>query len=176
MIPTIKIDTAKLKNGDEVLAVTSPYLASFVAGARKLDGRWSDTSKRWLFDRRDRAAVEQLLYRCYGTSDSATASLCTLRVTLPMADDGYELPIDIAGRTLVSKWGKLGEGVRVLEGRITHAGSRKHPTYGWVAGTVLLVRDVILTANRRLVYGATEAVVEQIEEETDTTRATEVRP
>jgi hypothetical protein len=178
--PVIKIEDAKLISGDPRIAVTSPYLAEFVQGARKLGGKWSETSRRWLFDPRDRREVEALLTRCYGASTSEGVALCTLRVTLPTDGSTYDCRLSVAGKTFARTYGrdsgaKMPDGCRVLAGRLYSAGSRKNPTLSWNAGTVVLVRDVLLTAARD-VDGASDAVVEQVEEETPTLADAEVQP
>ena len=178
--PVIKIEDAKLTSGEPRIAVTSPYLADFVQGARKLGGKWSETSRRWLFDPRDRREVEDLLTRCYGAASSDGVSLCTLRVTLPEAGSTYDCRLSVAGKTFARTYGrdsgaKITDGCRVLAGNLFSSGSRKNPTLCWDAGTVVLVRDVILTAGRDI-EGASSAVVEQVEEETPTIADAETRP
>jgi hypothetical protein len=167
-VPTVKLEVAKLTDGRKVLAVTSPKSAEFVAGSRKLGGRWSESSKRWLFDLRDRARVEALLHACYGTTDSATAALCSLLITLPAEGHTLECRIGLAGRELARVYdrdggAKIGVGVRVETGRMWSAGSKKNPALCWSAGTVLLVRDIPITAPRE-VDGCGDAIVTQLDE------------
>lgn len=47
------------------LVVSAPYDPRFVAGAKKLGGRWSPESRTWTVPLAERAALRKLLVDCY---------------------------------------------------------------------------------------------------------------
>jgi hypothetical protein len=115
------------RSGDKI-AVISPYLPTFVAQARKVQGKWGNNA--WHFDARDEETIRATCRRLYGTDGTDNPQVVDIRIDLVGETDqevyGY-------GRLLAKRWGrddsvKLGEGVVIVEGTFPgSAGSRNNP-------------------------------------------------
>jgi len=138
----------KITKSGETLSVHSPYNTEFVAGARKLAGKWDGGSKAWAFDARNEAAIRALLIETYGTDGSVIADTVSLRVTYDsncyISAGGFEL----AGRRIATAFGRdsgarLGEGVVLEYGTFRSGGSVKNwRTETGVHGAIVLVHDI----------------------------------
>lgn len=127
----------------EVRAVT-PYHPTFVTGAKDIGGNWQPPA--WVFDPRDEQRVRDLCVRIYGT-DGAPTPTVSLRVRLG-GWSGHQTAW-IAGRRVAHRAVRdsriqLGEGVVLIEGKLTSSGgSIANPRLGSdLDGTYVEVRDV----------------------------------
>jgi hypothetical protein len=128
-VTNISVET----DGDKVLTHT-PYHPGFVAGAKKLNGKWNSATKTWAFDARDEANVRKLCMDVYGTDGEEGADdLVDLRVPLLENDLWREQTLYLGGRQIAHRQGRddpvrLGDGVVVVEGAFpASGGSRKSP-------------------------------------------------
>jgi len=130
---------------DGTVAVTSPYNGNFVVSARNLGGRWNAAAKAWEFDSRDEGDVRSLCLEIYGT-DGSPVETCTLKISFPEGAYAQTDSLAVAGRVIARAWGrdsgaKLGDGVRLIEGKFSSGGSRKNWDTNAARGTIVLVRD-----------------------------------
>ena len=134
-------------DGPRVIA-TAPYHPEFLKTSHALNGTWDEIKKVWIFDCRDRAALEDAMRRIYGTAGEAVPLVnIRLRVSeiVSAMVDGelYLLGRMIARRSQRDLPVKLGEGVIVVEGLFSKwGGSMKHPRLEPTTNLVLEVRDV----------------------------------
>jgi len=142
----IRVQTA---NGGKVLAITSPYNADFVAGARELGGKFANTDsfRGWFFDPRDEQRVRALLIAVYGSDGSPVAQTVTLHVVVADYPGTEYDRIIVAGREVAHRRDrdssvKLSGAVVVAGGFPSSGGSRANPALNAKPGTVLEVRDV----------------------------------
>jgi len=140
----MKIEIRKSRDGKE-LFVTCPYSDKFVAGAKKLDGKfvkeqkddpypylrknYSKTIKYWVFLPQNEEALRKLCIDIFGTDGDTTNELVTVKTTIKA--ECTRKPVSFHGRTLASAWGRdngarLGEDVALLDGIITSGGSTKY--------------------------------------------------
>lgn len=143
--------------GDKI-AVTSPYDAGFVAGARALHGAFANGV--WTFDGRDIDRIRALCMEVYGTTGETAAAesdVVTVRVTLTEYPHGAERDFRLAGRRLAWRPGRdsrvlLGDGVVVLDGAFpSSGGSVKNPRLDNRDPVVLEVRDLPLTVAQKMI-------------------------
>lgn len=115
------------------VTVDSPYNPNFVAGAKRLAGRWSKPN--WVFPKAQEARVRALCVEVYGTDGSETHNADT-RVRLlirPGSSSNMALrvgPLQICRAFDRDSGAALAPGV-VLLGEITSGGSRKNPRAAW---------------------------------------------
>lgn len=134
-----------------LLSVTTPYDKEFVSAARRAGGRWNRQARAWVFDARERAAVEAALAECYGWAPGGAAT-GDFHVTLTARNAGGR-EVRLMGRTIARRWRRdddvaLGEGVAVVAGDFSgRGGSLSQPAViGWGDEDVtLIVRDLPLT-------------------------------
>jgi len=140
----MKIEIRKSRDGKE-LFVTCPYSDKFVAGAKKLGGKfvkeqkddpypylrknYSKKIKYWVFLPQNEEAVRKLCIDIFGTDGDTTNELVTVKTTVKT--ECTRKPVSFHGRTLASAWdrdsgAKLGEDVALLDGIITSGGSTKY--------------------------------------------------
>lgn len=143
-----------------MISVAAPYDKAFVREARRVGGRWSRDASAWMFDARERAAVEAALGRCYGWAPGG-AQTGDFYVTLTSRNAG-ECEVRIMGRAVARRRRRdadvtLGEGVAVTRGDFTdRGGSVSHPAIIDGGGDVtLVVHDLptAIMANEQLVAG-----------------------
>jgi len=145
----ISIRKGTTKNGNEYLYVKTPYSGEFVAGAKKLNGKWIADQKEWAFDPRDEERVRELCRKIYGT-DGATPDLelVTVRLHLDKLKDYYYGTLELFGRVIARRPGRdsrvrLDNSVVIVAGGFpTSGGSVKNPALSPESGTILEVRDV----------------------------------
>lgn len=146
--------------GSGGIAVSCPYNADFVAGAKRLGGKWKGGA--WVFDTRDEERVRDLLRTVYGT-DGAPVDTVDVRITIRASANidparrpsdqrpSYSSELWFAGRQILRRRSRdsaveLGKGVVLLSGRFWGSGgSAKYPDIGDPHGendVVLEVRDV----------------------------------
>ena len=131
-----------------MISVVAPYSADFVRQARRAGGRWNRNAKSWVFDARDRGAVEAALSSCYGWAP-AGAPTGDFRITLTSGNAG-DKEVRIMGRTVARRWRRdstvvIGEGVAVIDGDFpSRAGSLSRPAILDMgdAPVTLVVRDL----------------------------------
>lgn len=141
--------------GDRIVA-TTPFHPAFPAKARALGGRCHGASKTWVFDARDEQRVRAIVRQVYGTDDSSSAAVLTLRCQLDEATvDDRATSLWFCGREIARTFGrddrpKLGSGVVVLAGGFRSGGSRKN--FGVITnpGTIVEIRDVPEAAAREI--------------------------
>lgn len=134
------------------LAVITPYNEDFIAGARRLRGRWDGGTKAWTFDPRDSERVENLLHKVFGYVTNPSGEVATVRVSLNH-DNAGEKTVSFAGREVC--WRRyrdadvqLASNVVVVEGSFWgRGGSMKYPAViDDDTEVVLEVRDVPVEA------------------------------
>lgn len=135
------------------LAVITPYNKDFIAGARRLRGRWDGGTKAWTFDPRDSERVEKLLHEVFGYVANPSGEVATVRVFLDH-DNAKGKTVSFAGREIC--WRRyrdaevqLAPNVVVVEGSFWgRGGSMKYPAVLNYDDTdvVLEVRDVPIEA------------------------------
>lgn len=138
----------KITTNNNLLHVASDYSSDFVAGARKLGGRWNAAQKTWDFDPRDEQRVRALLIEVYGT-DGSPVRTCTVQIK---ADKyrGRE-SVEFFGRSLVHRPNRdaqvrLHPTVTIIAGGCPDSGgSAKNPSVSFYEGTILEVKDVPLS-------------------------------
>ena len=131
------------------ISVASPFHPAFVSRAKELGGKWDAAAKVWTFDARDcdEDDVRALCRAVYGTDGSSDTKLVDLRITFKSGARAGQRAVYVCGREIARAWGrdsgaKLGEGVKLVEGRITSGGSSKNWATVVDAGSVFIVRDV----------------------------------
>ena len=134
------------RSGSDI-SVASPFHPAFVNRAKELGGKWDSTAKVWTFDARDEDDVRALCRAVYGTDGSPDTKLVDLRITFKSGARAGQRAVYVCGREIARAWGrdsgaKLGEGVKLVEGRITSGGSSKNWATVVDAGSVFIVRDV----------------------------------
>ena len=134
------------RSGSDI-SVGSPFHPAFVNRAKELGGKWDSTAKVWTFDARDEDDVRALCRAVYGTDGSPDTKLVDLRITFKSGARAGQRAVYVCGREIARAWGrdsgaKLGEGVKLVEGRITSGGSSKNWATVVDAGSVFIVRDV----------------------------------
>jgi hypothetical protein len=131
--------------------VTSPYCPEFVGFAKMRGGKWSDSTKTWMFDARDEFAVRSALIDIYGTDDYVAAVKVSLRanisgIELYGTDTIYVKGRKILKRTLNDNY-KLGDGIILATGDI-NIGKKKVYTD---PQTIIEIRDVPIHAAEQLI-------------------------
>lgn len=122
--------TVKLHTIGSSIIVDSPYNAEFVAGARRLAGRWQD--KRWVFPVEVKADVQRLLLSAYGEDGENAPEVVRLRVIHDNSiDTGTNASIVVGGRQVAWVYGRdsgarTGEGIVLRKGRVNSGGSMKN--------------------------------------------------
>lgn len=127
----IQIEPCVYKERPAILCRT-PYHPRFVSEAKRLGGKWSPSSKAWVFDPRDRERVEALCREVYGTAGEEDCELVSVRIRA--LDEIWNLheAVYFAGRVVARAWGrdsgaKLGPGVVQVAGeRPRSGGSAKY--------------------------------------------------
>lgn len=123
------------------IAVISPYSTTFVAGARRLAGRWGavtekdgTTNKAWIFPAEVKADVKALLRDTYGEDGETEVPTVRLRVEYhgTVEDAGGSSEVVIGGREVARIFGRdsgarLGANVVLRMGGVGSGGSRKNP-------------------------------------------------
>ena len=129
------------------ISVASPFHPAFVRRAKELGGKWDAAAKVWTFDARDEDDVRALCRQVYGTDGSDGAKMVDLRIQFKDGARAGQRAVYVCGREIARAWGrdsgaKLGEGVKLVGGKITSGGSMKH----WVTivepGSIFVLRDV----------------------------------
>ena len=134
-----------------MISVVAPYNADFVRQARRAGGKWSRDARAWVFDARDRGAVEAALVKCYGWAP-AGAPMGDFHVTLTAHNAG-DREVRLLGRTIARRWRRdstvvIGEGVAVIDGDFpSRAGSLSRPAILDMgdAPVTLVIRDLPTT-------------------------------
>ena len=134
------------RSGSDI-SVASPFHPAFVNRAKELGGKWDSTAKVWTFDARDEDDVRALCREVYGTDGSADTKLVDVRITFKSGARAGQRAVYVCGREIARAWGrdsgaKLGEGVKLVEGRVRSGGSAKNWETVIDAGSVLVLRDV----------------------------------
>lgn len=140
----------KIETSEDRVQVHTPYHPHFPQRARALGGRWDNSCRCWMFDRRDEGRIRELCREIYGTdgSDAAASDLVTVRVTVGQDDwSEHTGALYLYGRQVARARGrdsgaKLGEGVVLLSGGVCSDGSMKNWYTTARPGTVLEIRDV----------------------------------
>lgn len=140
------------RQGD-MLGVTCPYNPDFGRKAKQIAGQWDGKVKTWIFDARNEELVRKLLIDVYGTDDSATAELVSVKLVITRPDEA-ECRVGptcgslvIAGRVVAAATGRdsgarLGEGVVVVNGGFKSGGSMKNWETRVKSNTVIIMHDV----------------------------------
>jgi len=145
--------TVRIERKGTSLAVTCPYNPGFGRKAKEIAGQWDSNGKTWNFDVRNEELVRNLLIDVYGTDDSATAELVSVKlvITLPDEEECQVGPtcgvLVIAGRVVAAASGRdsgarLGEGVVVVSGGFKSGGSMKNWATMAKPNTVVILHDV----------------------------------
>lgn len=132
----VKISAGEfIKSGKPAVIVNSAYHPQFVAGARKLNGKFTEPDK-WSFDGRDTEAVEELCRKVYGTTGADGVELVDIRIRVCacVQDDLYAYGRQIA--TSRRDYVKLGNGVVIIDGEFSTSASMRE-NY-----TTIEIRDV----------------------------------
>lgn len=145
------MDAITVTELDNTISVTAPYDAAFVRQARRAGGRWNRQARSWVFDARDRGAVEAALAECYGWAPQG-AQTGDFRITLTSSNAGGR-EVRILGRRVARRWRRdddvaLGEGVAVVDGDFpSRGGSHSSPAVldPGDGDVTLVVRDLPLT-------------------------------
>ena len=108
-------------------SVSSPYHPDFVAGARKLNGKWN--ANRWEFDSRDEQRVRDLMLAVYGTDGSKVPTKdIQIEITAHTNNPYFAYGREIVARKTRDSRVILGDGVVVLDGDFpSSCGSSKYP-------------------------------------------------
>jgi len=145
------MDTITITELADMVSVVAPYDAAFVREARRAGGRWNRDAKSWIFDARNKPAVEAALSSCYGWAP-AGAPTGDFHVTLTAHNAG-DKEVRLMGRTVARRWRRdstvvIGEGVAVVDGDFpSRAGSLSRPAILDMgdAPVTLVVRDLPTT-------------------------------
>lgn len=144
----IQISAVKMKSGEQMIEVCSPYHPEFVSAAHKLGGRFSREKTAWYFDLRDESRVRSLCRQVYGTDGEESAETTTVRLHLDRLALRAGNALWYGGRCVAYRPHRdapvrLGEKVVVLSGGFPkRGGSVKYPSLDPEPGTALEVRDV----------------------------------
>lgn len=133
------------RSGNEI-SVSSPFNPAFVRRAKYLGGKWNAETKVWTFDARDEEDVRALCLDIYGI-DGSPVKLVDVRVTYNYSECSDRDAIYFCGREIARAWGrdsgaKLGNGVKLVKGKVHSGGSVKNWATIIEKGTVLVIRDV----------------------------------
>jgi hypothetical protein len=129
------------------IKVTSPYNQKFVNKARNLRGKWKENA--WWFDDSIVDYVRDLMMDCFGTTGEAPYENVDLLVK-DFSDRGDRAAVELFGRTIAKAWGrdsdaKLGDGIILVEGKVSSGGSVKNwATY--VENATFIIQDFPLPA------------------------------
>ncbi|MDD2321238.1 MAG: hypothetical protein PHO83_14435 [Geobacteraceae bacterium] len=159
-----------IKVNNSRIVVTSMYNTLFVAEAKNIDGKWSETAKAWVFDVRDEQRVRDLCMKYYGT-DGVVNDLCTLKVKW-LEDEKSKIcsAITVYGRPVAKAKGRytgatLQDGIVLIEGAFTSGGSwQKWVTYV-DGGTEVLIRSFPHMAAKDLISDQSNNIIYSIEVE-----------
>ncbi|TXN73264.1 hypothetical protein [Methylobacterium sp. WL6] len=111
---------------DGALLVQTPHVnKNFNKRIKDMGGVWHNA--RWRVDARNEALVRAALKRSYGGDGQGEPDVVTVRCTIHK--ESWQGPVDVAGRVIARAFGRdsgatLGDGVVLVEGRITSGGSR----------------------------------------------------
>lgn len=134
-------DIRIIKTANDGIAVISPYSTIFVAGARRLAGRWGAVTqkdgtidKAWIFPAEVKADVRALLRDTYGEDGESEVPTVRLRVEYhgTVQDTGGSTEVVIGGREVARIFGRdsgarLGANIVLRTGGVGSGGSRKSP-------------------------------------------------
>lgn len=141
-----------VQRNEKQISIVSEYNPDLPSKAKKLGGKWSPSTKSWIFDIRDESRVADLYRSIYGewdNDDDIPADAVTARVTITTDISEYHSGIFFAGRQVARATGrdsgaKLGAGIIVLGGNFDSGGSVKNWRTCAKEGTIFEIRDVPL--------------------------------
>lgn len=115
--------------------------------AKQLGGKWDGGEKCWIFDERDDEHVKKLYMRIYGDDGETTQNLVDVRITVVEELSECCGAIYACGKILAKAFGrdsgaKVGDGVKLLKGKIDSGGSMKNWRTIIGDGSVFELRDV----------------------------------
>ena len=144
-----------VSNKGQRIYVQSPYDPQFIAGAKRIAGRWDSTDERWLFPAAQRERVMSLLDDVYGWDPDSADERVTVRLTadkeISVEHDGVRVAgVTIARATGRDSGARLGDGVILVSGSAGSGGSRKYWRTRVRSGSVFEV-DFPKAAAERLV-------------------------
>lgn len=127
----------------ESVSVGCPYTPDFPPAARKLGGRWDKPTAAWIFPRRNRSRVEDLLAEIYGwATEPGPMVVVSLTANLERGIREYGHAIYIAGRMVArathrDSGAQLGDRVTLVQGDAGSGGSRKNWCTTLDAGSIV---------------------------------------
>ncbi len=147
------------------ISVASPFHPAFVRRAKELGGKWDAAAKVWAFDARDEDDVRALCREVYGTDGADGARMVDLRLQFKAGARAGQRAVYVCGREIARARGrdsgaKLGEGVKLVSGKITSGGSVKNWATIIEPGSTFVLRDVPEEKARAEACNTDELVIE----------------
>lgn len=172
-VTTIKVRVATV-NGKKEIAVSAPYNEDFIAGARRLHGKWVRDAGEWLFDPLVEKEVRELIGNAYHIGDSGGRTV-TANIRLTALCEMHEERAGIAfqGFPICRATGrdsgaKLEAGVMLVSGKIGSGGSMRYWETVVYDGATFVIRGIPEDAAKS--YKGDAWKVEIISEDTDEKR------
>lgn len=127
--------------------VCGPFNPGFVRGAKRLAGRWQARQKTWTFDSRVETSVRALCNKWYGTDGITNPDLVDLRLTYAEGKRTLQSPVVAYGRVIARAFGRdtgarLGDGIVLVQGKVTSSGSWKNWQTYIAPDSILIMHDV----------------------------------
>jgi len=122
------LNLIKVEVTEGAIEVKSPFCEEFIDFAHMRGGTWSDSKKKWMFDKRDEFAVRTALNDIYGTDDYDNCDKTEVRINAHGFYHRAKEKLYFAGREVArNKWGnvKLADNVVLIEGELDITGRGK---------------------------------------------------
>ena len=154
----------KIINENNLLKVSAPYSADFVARARQMGGKW--TGSTWQFDVRDEEVVKSALMEVYKT-DGSPQEIVSVRLTLEEYRQAEQAGLSVCGVPIARAYSrdsgaKVEKGVVLEVGGFESAGSAKYwTTRVKEGGATVVIRDLPLSVAQAIVEQETAEIIRE---------------
>lgn len=144
----------KIEKCNKKITVKTPYSRIFIREARKLNGKWDNTEKVWVFDTRDEKKVREICLNIYG--NDGISELEKVDVIIDLDNVKFENQLYICGILIASRPSRDRPvslyNTIILEGAFpASGGSMKYPNLEPEIGTILEARDIPVNIAKKVV-------------------------